>query len=82
MQKNGFMKILRLIQNFIMSQSGKQIITVHIMLNISSCKDNQAMKFGQLIEDNVKNIFLERLYRKKGRETSSRSPFTFQKSFI
>ena len=59
------MKILRLIQNFIMSQSGKQIITVHIMLNISSCKDNQAMKFGQLIEDNVKNIFLEKLYRKK-----------------
>ena len=36
-------------------QTGQQIIKIHILLNISKSKDNQAMKFGQLIEYNVTN---------------------------
>ena len=36
---------------------------------MSRSKDNQAMKFGQLIQYNMKNIFLEKLYAKCARET-------------
>ena len=39
---------------FMMSQPRKQTIAVHILLNISRSKGNQTMKFGQLIEYNVK----------------------------
>ena len=35
------------------SQTGKQIITIHILPNISRSKGNQTIKFGQLIEYNV-----------------------------
>ena len=31
------------------SEPGKQTIAIHILLNISRGKDNQAVKFGQLI---------------------------------
>ena len=41
------------------SSSGRQIITLHKLPNISRNKDNQAMQFGQLIEYNVRNIFLQ-----------------------
>ena len=40
-------------------QTVKQIITIHILPNIS-----QTMKFGQLIECNVRNIFFEKSYIK------------------
>ena len=40
------------------SQDGTQTITINILLDISKSKDNQNMKFGQLIEYNVRNIFL------------------------
>ena len=33
-----------------MSQPGLQAIAIHILPNISKSKDNQTMKFGQLIE--------------------------------
>ena len=39
------------------SQPGQQIITIHILPNMSRSKDNQAMKFSQVIEDNKRNIF-------------------------
>ena len=42
------------------SQTGQQIIYIHILPNISGSKDNQAMKFGQLIEYNVRDIFLRK----------------------
>ena len=48
------------------------------MTNISRSKGNQAMKFGQLIEYNLRNIFLEKSYTKCGGETILR-PF-FKKS--
>ena len=34
-----------------------------ILLNMSRSKDNQAMKLGQLIENNMRNIFLEKSYK-------------------
>ena len=37
-------------------QTGQQIITIHILSNISRSKRNQTMKFGQLIKYNVINI--------------------------
>ena len=49
-----------------MPQTGKQIITIHILPNISRSKGNQAMEFYQLIEYNITNIFLEKAYTKCG----------------
>ena len=46
---------------------------MHILPNIFKSKDNQTMKFGQLIECNMRTIFLEKLYTKSGGETSPRS---------
>ena len=48
---------------------------MHIMPNISRTKCNQTMKLGQLIECNMKNIFLEKSYTKCDGETSTR-PFS------
>ena len=42
------------------SQPGQQTIVIHILFNISRNKDNQTMKFGQLIERNMRNIFHEK----------------------
>ena len=39
------------------SQPGYQTIAAHILPNISRSKGKQAMKFGQLIEYNMRNIF-------------------------
>ena len=40
-------------------QIGKQIIIIHLLPNISTSKDNHAMKFGQLIEYNWETFFLK-----------------------
>ena len=55
------------------SQAGKLIITIQIFPSISRSKGNQAMKFGQLIEYNMTNIFLEKSYTKCGGETIPRT---------
>ena len=55
-----------------MSQPGEQTIAIHILPNISKSKGSQAMKFGQLIEYNMRNIFVEKLYRKCDEETIPR----------
>ena len=44
-----------------MSQPGLQTIAIHILPNISQSRDNYTMKFGQLIEYNMRNIFLQKL---------------------
>ena len=54
------------------SQPAYQTIAIHILSNISRSKGNQTMKFGQLIEYNMKNIFVEKLYTKCAGETISR----------
>ena len=42
------------------SQPGKQTIAIHILPYISRSKDNQTVKIGQLIEYNMRKIFLEK----------------------
>ena len=48
---------VRLTSKFMTSQPGLQTIAIHILLNMT-------MKFGQLIEYNKRNIFLQKLCRK------------------
>ena len=52
------------------SQPGKQIIAIHVLPYISRSKNNQTVKFGQLIEYNMRKIFLEKSYPKYGGQTS------------
>ena len=53
-----------------MSKPGKQTITIHILVDFSRSKCNQTIKFGQLIEYNTRNIFLEKSFTKFGGETT------------
>ena len=55
--------------------TGEKIIAIHILFNILRSKGNQAMKFDQLIEYDMRNIFLEKTYTKGGGETIHR-PFS------
>ena len=59
------------------SQTGVQTITINILPDISKSKDNQTMKFGQLIEYNVRNIVLEKSCSNQGKETNSKALFVF-----
>ena len=68
------MRKLWLISKSITSQSGHQTIAMHILPDIPTRKGKQKMKFGQLIEYNMRNIFLEKPNTKCGGETSLR-PF-------
>ena len=43
-----------------MSQPGKQTIAIHILSNISRSKGNQTIKVGQLIEHEMRNIFIDK----------------------
>ena len=54
------------------SQPGKQTIAIHILPNILRIKGNQTLKFGQLIEYGMRNVFLEKSYAKCAEETSFR----------
>ena len=54
------------------SQPGQQTIAIQILPNISRNKGNKAMKFGQLIEYNIRNIFVEKSYTKCAGETIPR----------
>ena len=42
-----------------MSQPGQQTIAIHTLPSISRSKGNHAIKFGQLIKHNVRDIFLK-----------------------
>ena len=44
------------------SQPGYQTVKINTLPNILRSKDNQAMKFGQLIEHNMRNVFVEKSY--------------------
>ena len=54
------------------SQTRKKTIVIHILLETSKRKGNHTMKFGQFIEYNMRNIFLEKSCTKYGGETISR----------
>ena len=45
---------------------------MHILPNILRSKGNQAIKFGQLIEYNMRNIFVEKSHTKYAEETIAR----------
>ena len=66
------MKKIRLISKFVTSQAGKQAIAIHVLPNISRSKGKQTMKFSQLIEYNMWNIFVEKSYTKYSGETIPR----------
>ena len=53
MQENALIRKIRLISKFMTSSAGKQMITIHILPDISRSKDNQTMKCGQLIPYNM-----------------------------
>ena len=54
------------------SQPGSQTIAIHTLPNISRSKDNHTIKFGQLIEYNMRNTFVEKSYTKSAGETIPR----------
>ena len=51
------------------SQLGKQTIAIYILQNISRSKGNQTIRFVQLIEYEMRNIFHKKSYAKCGGET-------------
>ena len=53
---NDLIKKIKFISNFMSPQPGKQTNAIHILPNISKCKGNQTIKFGQLIECNMKHF--------------------------
>ena len=55
MYENGLIKELRLISNFFTSQAGLQLITIHVLPNISESKYNETIKFCHIMEYNVRN---------------------------
>ena len=61
---------------------GQQIIVIHILPNISRSKVNQTLKFGQLIEYNMRYTFLKTSYTKYGEEASPRPFYKKSKSSI
>ena len=63
-KKNGLIRKISLTSKFMSSQPGLQTIAIHILPNISQSKGNQTLKFGQFIEYNKRNIFLQKLYQK------------------
>ena len=75
MYKNGLIRKVRLILKFVTSQPGQQTIAINILANISRRKNNQKMKLSQLIECNMRTVFLEKSFSKCGEETISR-PFS------
>ena len=64
------------------SQPGSQTMVIHMFANISRSKENQTMEFGELIECNMWNIFLEKSYTKCGVEISPRTFSEKLKLFI
>ena len=63
-----------------LSETGKQIIALHMLCNISRNKGNQAIKSGQLVKHNVRNIFLQN-YAKNEEVRLVPDLFFFKKNF-
>ena len=49
---------------FMTASTGKQIIIIRTFPNISRSKDDRTMTFGQLMEYNMRNIFLGKSFMK------------------
>ena len=59
------------------SQPGWKTNVIHILPRILRSKENQTMKIGQLMEQKLRNIFVEISYTKRGEETAPR-PFSWK----
>ena len=70
--ENSLFRKLKSISEIITSQIGLQITLIDILPNILRRKRYQAMKFGQLIAQNMKSIYLGKSYIKCGGEASPR----------
>ena len=57
------------------SQTGQQIYSKHMLSKISRSKGNQKIKFGQLTENKMRNIVLEKSCTKYGGEASTRRSY-------
>ena len=64
------------------SQPGYQAMVIHTLPNTSQSKSSQTLKYGQVMEHNKKNIFLQKSSEKWGRETSSIPLFFLQKRSV
>ena len=71
-EKRHLIRKLRLIPKLRTSQTGQQIVTIHMLSNILRSKGNRTLRFGQLIEYNMRNIFQEKSYTKCGGKVSPR----------
>ena len=61
MYKCGLIRKIRLVLKFMTSQpAAERTIAIHILPNISRKKGNHTSKFGQLIEYNTRNVFIEK----------------------
>ena len=60
------------------SQIGEHIVTMHMLSNIPRSKSYQTIKFSQLIEYNMKNIFWEN-HTQNVAEELVLDPFSFKK---
>ena len=70
-RKNGLIRKIKLISKLMTSHPGTQAITMHILPNILRSKGNQTIKFGQLVEYNKGNVFLQKSCKNWCKETSS-----------
>ena len=57
---------LTLIPKYLALKTVQQIITIHILPNISYNKGNHTIKFGQFIEYNASNIFKNHAEMRQG----------------
>ena len=62
--QNNIFKKIRLISKLLTSKPGKQTVASHVLPYISRSTSNQTLKFGQLIECNMRNICLKKLLTK------------------
>ena len=62
---------------FMTSQTEKQISTIRLLPNIPRIKGNQMMKFGQLIEYNMKILFFKYHTKNEGVRLVCRTDFGF-----
>ena len=76
-RKNGLIRKITLTSKFMTSQPGLQTIAIHILPNIWQSESNQTMKFGQLIEHNKRNIFLQKLLQKMSQGDQFQISFYF-----
>ena len=56
-------------------QPGQKTIVIHILPNISRSKGNQTIKFGHLVEYNMRNIFLVKNHLQNVMEKLFPDPF-------